>query len=100
LALKILCSRAKNIIKILEVLSIYARLTFMQARSLLSCGLCERLIDPNLLEDYKKEEMETMMFAARLCLSHSSPERPTMEMVLLLSFFFFSFFFFFFFFFG
>ncbi|XP_059433285.1 protein kinase STUNTED-like [Corylus avellana] len=52
------------------------------ARSLLSCGLCERLIDPTLLEDYKKEEMETMMFAARLCLLHSSPERPTMEMIL------------------
>lgn len=53
----------------------------LQARSLLSCGLCERLIDPNLNEDYDKEEMEIMMCAARLCLLHSSSRRPTMKMV-------------------
>ncbi|TXG64956.1 hypothetical protein EZV62_011950 [Acer yangbiense] len=53
------------------------------ARSLLSCGgLCERLIDPYLNGEYKKEEMETMMCAARLCLLHSSSRRPTMKMIL------------------
>ncbi|KAJ0077520.1 hypothetical protein Patl1_35844 [Pistacia atlantica] len=52
------------------------------ARSLLSCGLCERLIDPYLNEDYKKEEMEIMMCVARLCLLHSSSRRPTMKTIL------------------
>ncbi|XP_044509531.1 pto-interacting protein 1-like [Mangifera indica] len=52
------------------------------ARSLLGCGLCERLIDPFLNEDYKKEEMEIMICAARLCLLHSSSRRPKMKMIL------------------
>ncbi|KAI9180939.1 hypothetical protein LWI28_009549 [Acer negundo] len=52
------------------------------ARSLLNCGLCERLIDPYLNGEYQKEEMETMMCAARLCLLHSSSRRPTMKMIL------------------
>ncbi|KAJ0010104.1 hypothetical protein Pint_34199 [Pistacia integerrima] len=52
------------------------------ARYLLSCGLCERLIDPYLNEDYKKEEMEIMMCVARLCLLHSSSRRPTMKTIL------------------
>ncbi|KAI3446309.1 hypothetical protein Pfo_002974 [Paulownia fortunei] len=52
------------------------------ARSLLTCGLDERLIDPNLNEDYKKEEMKAMMIAARLCLLHSSSRRPTMRTIL------------------
>ncbi|CAL5328856.1 unnamed protein product [Camellia sinensis] len=50
--------------------------------SLLSCGLCERLIDPYLKEDYDKDEMKTMMIAARLCLLHSSSRRPTMKTIL------------------
>lgn len=54
---------------------------FLQARSLLSSGVCERLIDPQLNEEYNKEEMEIVMFAARLCLLHSSSRRPTMKMV-------------------
>lgn len=53
----------------------------LQARSLLSCGICERLIDPYLSEEYNKEEMEVMMIAARLCLMHSSSRRPTMKTV-------------------
>uniref|UniRef100_A0A5B7B7J0 Putative serine/threonine-protein kinase CDL1-like isoform X1 n=1 Tax=Davidia involucrata TaxID=16924 RepID=A0A5B7B7J0_DAVIN len=52
------------------------------ARSLLSCGLCERLIDPYLKEDYNKDEMKTMMIAARLCLLHSSSRRPPMKTIL------------------
>ncbi|CAK9177892.1 unnamed protein product [Ilex paraguariensis] len=52
------------------------------ARSLLSCGLCERLIDPHLNEDYKKDEMKTVMIAARLCLLHSSSRRPSMKTIL------------------
>ncbi|CAA3006306.1 PTI1-like tyrosine-protein kinase 1 isoform X2 [Olea europaea var. sylvestris] len=52
------------------------------ARSLLTCGLCERLIDPDLKEDYDKDEMKTMMIAARLCLLHSSSRRPTMKTIL------------------
>ncbi|CAK7329423.1 unnamed protein product [Dovyalis caffra] len=52
------------------------------ARSLLSAGLCERLIDPHLNGDYKKEEMEIMISLARLCLIHSSSRRPTMKMIL------------------
>ncbi|KAF3434799.1 hypothetical protein FNV43_RR21885 [Rhamnella rubrinervis] len=52
------------------------------ARSLLSYGLCDRLIDPYLDENYKKEEMEIMMIAARLCLMHSSSKRPTMKTIL------------------
>ncbi|KAK0582848.1 hypothetical protein LWI29_030287 [Acer saccharum] len=52
------------------------------ARSLLSCGLCERLIDPYLNGEYQKEEMETMMCAARLCLLHLSSRRPMMKMIL------------------
>lgn len=52
------------------------------ARSLLSSGLCERLIDPNLNQDYCKDEMKMMMIAARLCLLHSSSKRPTMKTVL------------------
>lgn len=55
----------------------------MQARSLLGCGVCERLIDPYLHEDYNKEEMEVMMVAARLCLLDTSSKRPTMKMVTL-----------------
>ncbi|KAG6761720.1 hypothetical protein POTOM_034953 [Populus tomentosa] len=50
------------------------------ARSLLNSGLCERLIDPHLSGDYKREEMEIMISVARLCLVHSSSRRPTMEM--------------------
>ncbi|CAI9765426.1 unnamed protein product [Fraxinus pennsylvanica] len=52
------------------------------ARSLLTCSLCERLIDPDLKEDYDKDEMKTMMIAARLCLLHSSSRRPTMKTIL------------------
>ncbi|CAI0468966.1 unnamed protein product [Linum tenue] len=52
------------------------------ARSLLSSGLCDRLIDPHLNGIYNKEEMEIVMFLARLCLIHSSPRRPSMKMVL------------------
>ncbi|GFZ00472.1 kinase with adenine nucleotide alpha hydrolases-like domain-containing protein [Actinidia rufa] len=52
------------------------------ARSLLNCGLCERLIDPTLNEDYNKDEMKTMMIAARLCLLHSSSRRPAMKTIL------------------
>lgn len=52
------------------------------ARSLLSYGLCERLIDPYLYDDYNKEEMKLMMVAARLCLMHSSSRRPTMKTIL------------------
>ncbi|MCD7463311.1 hypothetical protein HAX54_050321 [Datura stramonium] len=52
------------------------------ARSLLSCGLCDRLVDPDLNENYNKDEMKTMMFAARLCLLHSSSRRPTMKTIL------------------
>ncbi|KAF9621468.1 hypothetical protein IFM89_021772 [Coptis chinensis] len=52
------------------------------AKSLLSCGLCENLIDPHLNEDYDKEEMERMIMAARLCLMHSSSRRPTMKTIL------------------
>ncbi|XP_034927538.1 probable serine/threonine-protein kinase PBL21 [Populus alba] len=52
------------------------------ARSLLNSGLCERLIDPHLSGDYKREEMEIMISVARLCLVHSSSRRPTMEMIL------------------
>ncbi|KAF9676205.1 hypothetical protein SADUNF_Sadunf09G0114300 [Salix dunnii] len=51
------------------------------ARSLLSSGLCERLIDPHLSGDYKREEMEIMISVARLCLISSSSRRPTMKMV-------------------
>lgn len=53
----------------------------LQARSLLSHGLCERLVDPCLNGAYDKEEMRKMMVVARLCLVHSSPKRPTMNMV-------------------
>ncbi|KAK4378178.1 hypothetical protein RND71_000040 [Anisodus tanguticus] len=52
------------------------------ARSLLSCGLSDRLVDPDLNENYDKDEMKTMMFAARLCLLHSSSRRPTMKTIL------------------
>ncbi|XP_011088667.1 proline-rich receptor-like protein kinase PERK8 [Sesamum indicum] len=52
------------------------------ARSLLTCGLCERLIDPSLNGDYNKEEMKAMMNAGRLCLLHSSSRRPTMKTIL------------------
>ncbi|KAB2051128.1 hypothetical protein ES319_A12G035200v1 [Gossypium barbadense] len=52
------------------------------ARSLLRFGLCEHLVDPFLNQNYKKEEMEVMMFIARLCLMHSSSQRPTMKMIL------------------
>ncbi|KAK8636312.1 hypothetical protein V6N13_005016 [Hibiscus sabdariffa] len=52
------------------------------ARSLLRFGLCERLVDPCLNKNYKKEEMEVMMFIARLCLMHSSSQRPTMKTIL------------------
>lgn len=53
----------------------------LQARSLLSSGLCDRLIDPNLKDEYNKDEIKTMMIAARLCLLHSSSRRPTMKKV-------------------
>lgn len=53
----------------------------LQARSLLTSGLCERLIDPNLKEEYNKEETKAMLTAARLCLMHSSSRRPTMRTV-------------------
>ncbi|KAK2974318.1 hypothetical protein RJ640_026879 [Escallonia rubra] len=56
------------------------------ARSLLSCGLCERLIDPSLGRDYNEDEVKTMITAARLCLLHSSSRRPTMKMVQFLPF--------------
>ncbi|GFQ06704.1 proline-rich receptor-like protein kinase perk3 [Phtheirospermum japonicum] len=52
------------------------------ARSLLICGLDERLIDPNLNENYNKDEMKAMVIAARLCLLHSSSRRPTMREIL------------------
>ncbi|KAH9694475.1 protein kinase domain-containing protein [Citrus sinensis] len=52
------------------------------ARSLLSSGLCERLIDPQLNEEYNREEIEIVMCAARLCLLHSSSRRPTMKTLL------------------
>ncbi|XVE67231.1 hypothetical protein DITRI_Ditri08aG0143500 [Diplodiscus trichospermus] len=54
----------------------------LRARSLLRFGQCERLVDPYLSNNYKKEEMEVMMFIARLCLLHSSSQRPTMKMIL------------------
>lgn len=54
---------------------------FLQARSLLTCGLDERLIDPSLTEDYNKDEVKAMMIVARLCLLHSSSRRPTMKTV-------------------
>lgn len=62
-------------------------ITDMQARSLLRFGQCERLVDPSLSRNYKTEEMEVMMFIARLCLMHSSSQRPTMKMVNFFSFF-------------
>lgn len=52
------------------------------ARSLLSCGLSNRLVDPDINENYNKDEMKTMMFAARLCLLHSSSRRPKMKTIL------------------
>ncbi|KAF2322664.1 hypothetical protein GH714_027666 [Hevea brasiliensis] len=52
------------------------------ARSLLSSGLPEHLIDPCLKDNYVEEEMEIMMLAARLCLKHSSSRRPKMSMIL------------------
>ncbi|KAH6777093.1 coiled-coil protein [Perilla frutescens var. hirtella] len=52
------------------------------ARSLLTCGLYERLIDPSLNEDYNNDEMKAMMIIARLCLLHSSSRRPTMKTIL------------------
>ncbi|CAN1134667.1 Protein kinase STUNTED [Linum perenne] len=52
------------------------------ARSLLSSGLYDRLIDPHLNGDYNKEEMETLVFLSRLCLVHSSSRRPSMKMIL------------------
>ncbi|XP_055815469.1 protein kinase STUNTED-like isoform X1 [Solanum dulcamara] len=52
------------------------------ARSLLSCGLSDRLVDPDINENYNKDEMKTMMFAARLCLLHSSSRRPKMKTIL------------------
>lgn len=58
----------------------------LQARSLLSCGLCERLIDPHLNKDYDKDEVQTMMTAARLCILHSSSRRPDMKTVCFHSF--------------
>ncbi|CAK9174239.1 unnamed protein product [Ilex paraguariensis] len=52
-----------------------------QARSLLSFGPCERLVDPHLNEDCNKYEMKAMMIAALLCLVHSSSRRPSMKTV-------------------
>ncbi|XP_059314452.1 protein kinase STUNTED-like [Lycium ferocissimum] len=52
------------------------------ARSLLSCGRSDRLVDPNLNKNYNNDEMKMMMFAARLCLLHSSSRRPTMKTIL------------------
>ncbi|KAJ0097892.1 hypothetical protein Patl1_27693 [Pistacia atlantica] len=47
-----------------------------------SKGLRRRIArSESLGEDYKKEEMEIMMCAARLCLLHSSSRRPTMKTV-------------------
>ncbi|KAK3015170.1 hypothetical protein RJ639_005316 [Escallonia herrerae] len=51
------------------------------ARSLLSCGLCEHLIDPSLGRDYNEDEVKTMITVARLCLLHSSSRRPTIKTV-------------------
>ncbi|XP_062022621.1 protein kinase STUNTED-like isoform X1 [Rosa rugosa] len=68
--------------EIRESLVLWSLFIDLQARSLLSCGICERLIDPYLSEDYNKEEMEVMMVAARLCLMHSSSRRPTMKTIL------------------
>ncbi|KAK4491471.1 hypothetical protein RD792_002221 [Penstemon davidsonii] len=55
----------------------------LQARSLLSRGLFNRLIDPNLNQDYNKDEMKRMTMAARLCLLHSSSTRPSMKTVII-----------------
>ncbi|GLT30012.1 hypothetical protein SLA2020_048380 [Shorea laevis] len=52
------------------------------ARSLLCYGVLDRLVDPYLSKNYKKEEMEIMIFIARLCLLHSSSRRPTMKTIL------------------
>ncbi|CAN4107309.1 unnamed protein product [Withania somnifera] len=52
------------------------------ARPLLSCGPSDCLVDPNINENYNKDEMKTMMFAARLCLLHSSSRRPKMKTIL------------------
>ncbi|KAG6413552.1 hypothetical protein SASPL_126266 [Salvia splendens] len=52
------------------------------ARSLLTCGVYERLIDPSLNEEYNDDEMKAMMIIARLCLLHSSSRRPTMKTIL------------------
>ncbi|XP_077221875.1 protein kinase STUNTED-like isoform X2 [Tasmannia lanceolata] len=52
------------------------------ARSLLSAGLCEQLIDPSLNDTYDREEMQKMMVAAGLCILHSSSTRPTMNKIL------------------
>ncbi|KAL8556549.1 hypothetical protein ACS0TY_004120 [Phlomoides rotata] len=54
----------------------------LRARSLLTCGLDERLIDRSLTEDYNKDEVKAMMIVARLCLLHSSSRRPTMKTIL------------------
>ncbi|KAL3597538.1 hypothetical protein D5086_009175 [Populus alba] len=56
------------------------------ARSLLSSGQWESLIDPHLNGDYMKEEMEIMISVARLCLAHSSSRRPTMKTILTLDY--------------
>ncbi|PIA56766.1 hypothetical protein AQUCO_00700843v1 [Aquilegia coerulea] len=52
------------------------------ARSLLSHGLSEQLIDPNLNEDYNNEEMQRMMTAAQLCLRDSSSRRPSITKII------------------
>lgn len=52
------------------------------ARSLLTSGLSDRLIDPDLKNEYDKDEMSTMMIVAKLCLLHSSSRRPTTKMIL------------------
>lgn len=59
----------------------------LQGKSLFSSGLCDRLIDSYLNGEYKKDEMEKMMCAARLCILHSSSERPRMKTVSLKSLF-------------
>ncbi|PIA32888.1 hypothetical protein AQUCO_04300076v1 [Aquilegia coerulea] len=65
-----------------DILAVNQESLVLQARSLLSRGLWENLIDPHLNEDYGKEEMQRMIMAARLCLMHSSSRRPTMKTIL------------------
>ncbi|KAI4367370.1 hypothetical protein MLD38_023115 [Melastoma candidum] len=52
------------------------------ARSLFKRGRGDMLIDVNLHGEYKQEEMDRLILAARLCLTSSSSRRPTMQTVL------------------